>query len=574
MEYCEAMDMLSCCGLGAVVVAEDNAIVEINETGDRLLHGAGKLKGKSLELIAPFLCLGVGDTCYANIDFNEYLLGCPAPVLADLPPHTRLIVFRDATKDIRHDMLLKILNQINEAVILCDEYSRILLLNDAAAKMDSLLLANISGKHISSIYRTANGSYLAVPQVIAEKRPLLNLRQHYTTCYGKEVDIVCNNYPIIEGDHMLGGFSVMEDWSKIDELNKQIIDLQGKLLGRSNSAKNKAGNAWTVKYQFKDIIHTSPAMNNVVRQCQQVARSDSSVMIYGETGTGKELLTQSIHNASRRAGRPFLAINCAAIPENLLESLLFGTERGAYTGAERREGLFEQANTGTLFLDEINSMNLALQAKLMRVLQDGMVRRVGGATEIHVDVRVLSNINIPPYQAIEENRLRPDLFYRLGAVNINIPPLRERKEDILLLTKNFIFDFNRKLLKNVCDIDAATMEIFYAYDWPGNVRELQHAIEHAMNVLRDHITVITPDYIPEHILIKANGGVNNCGVADKSSWNRILQDVESRVLRKALRENCGNISKTARDLGMSRQNLQYRIKRNGIDLKDVLKDDQ
>lgn len=574
MDYCEAMDMLSCCGLGAVVVAEDNAIMAVNETGDRLLHGAGKLKGKSLELIAPFLCLGGGDTFYANIDFNEYLLPCPAPVLAELPPHTRLIVFRDATKDIRHDMLLKILNQINEAVILCDEYSRILLINDAAAKMDSLLLANIAGKHISSVYQTANGSYLAVPQVIAEKRPLLNLRQHYTTCYGKEVDIVCNNYPIIEGDHTLGGFSVMEDWSKIDELNKQIIDLQGKLLERSTSAKHKAGNAWTVKYQFKDIIYSSPAMNNVVRKCQQVARSDSSVMIYGETGTGKELLTQSIHNASRRAGRPFLAINCAAIPENLLEALLFGTEKGAYTGAERREGLFEQADTGTLFLDEINSMNPALQAKLMRVLQDGLVRRVGGATEIHVDVRVLSNINIPPYRAIEENRLRPDLFYRLGAVNINIPPLRERKEDIPLLAKNFILGFNRQLLKNVCDIDAATMELFYAYDWPGNVRELQHAIEHAMNVLPDHIAVITPDYIPEHILIKVNGGFDNGGAAGKSSWHGIMQDVECRVLRKALRENGGNISKTARSLGMSRQNLQYRIRRNGIDLKDVLKDDQ
>ena len=572
MEYCEAMDILSCCGLGAIVVSADNTIVEINETGDCLLQGAGELKGKSLELIAPFLCLE--DIVYVNVDFNTYLLPCPAPLLADLPPQTRLIVFRDATKDICHDMLLKILNQINEAVILCDEYGRILLLNDAAVKMDSLLQENISGKHISSVYQTTNGSCLAVPQVIAEKRPLLNLRQHYTTCYGKDVDIVCNNYPIIENDHVLGGFSVMEDWSKIDELNKQIIDLQGKLLERSTSSKNKVNNALMAKYQFKDIIHTSSAMNSVVRKCQQIARSDSSVMIYGETGTGKELLTQSIHNASRRAGRPFLAINCAALPENLLESLLFGTEKGAYTGAERREGLFEQANTGTLFLDEINSMNLALQSKLLRILQDGMVRRVGGATEIHVDVRVISNINIPPYRAIEENQLRRDLFYRLGAVNISIPPLRERKEDILLLTKNFILNFNRKLLKNVCDIDVAALELFYAYDWPGNVRELQHAIEHAMNVLPDHISVITPDYIPEHILIKVNGGLNNGSVADKSSWNMIMRDVECRVLCKALRENRGNISKTARVLGMSRQNLQYRMKKNGIDLNDVLTDDQ
>lgn len=572
MKYCEVMDVLSCCGLGAVLVSGDNIVVEVNETGDCLLHGEGKLKGKSLELIAPFLCHKDSGASYGIIGFNEYLAQCPAPMLKDIPPQTRLVVFRDASKDIRHDMLLQILNQINESVILCDEYSRILLLNDAAVKMDSLLTGDISGKMLASVYQMANDSYLAVPRVITEKKPLLNLRQHYTTCYGKTVDIVCNNYPILAGSHALGGFSVMEDWSKIDELNKRVIDLQGRLLERSASSKSKPNNAWMAKYQFKDIIYVSPAMNNLVRKCQQIAHSDSAVMIYGETGTGKELLTQSIHNASQRAGRPFLAINCAAIPENLLESLLFGTEKGAYTGAERREGLFEQADTGTLFLDEINSMNITLQSKLLRVLQDGMVRRVGGMTEIHVDVRVLSNINIPPYQAIEKNQLRRDLFYRLGVVTIDLPPLRERKEDIPLLSKNFILNFNRKLLKNVRDIDIATLEIFYAYDWPGNVRELQHAIEHAMNILPDDAAVITPAYIPEHILLKVNGRDGN--VPDNSSWNSVRHDVECLILRKTLRENDGNISKTARILGMSRQNLQYRLKKNGIDLKDVLKDDE
>ncbi len=569
MKYYEVMDVLSCCGLGAVLVSENNIVVEINETGDSLLHGEGKIKGQSLELIAPFLCHKDSGTSYGIISFNEYLSQCPAPVLTDIPPQTRLVVFRDATKDIRHDMFVQIFNKITDSVILCDEYGCILQLNDAAVKMDSLLTENIFGKKLSSVYQMADDSYLAIPQVIAEKRPLLNLRQHYTTCYGKDVDIVCNNYPIIDAGHILGGFSVMKDWSTIDELNRRIIDLQGKLLEQSGSSKSKSNTTWTVKYQFKDIIYTSSAMNNVVRKCQKIARSDSSVMIYGETGTGKELLTQSIHNASQRTGRPFLAINCAAIPEHLLEALLFGTEKGAYTGAERREGLFEQADTGTLFLDEINSMNITLQSKLLRVLQDGMVRRVGGAMEIHVDVRVLSNINIPPYQAIAENLLRQDLFYRLGVITINLPPLRERKEDIPLLCKNFILNLNRKLPQNVCDIDIATFEIFYAYDWPGNVRELQHAIEYAMNILPVDISVITPSYIPEHILLKVNGGVSD--IPCNSSWNSIIQDVECRVLRKALRNNGGNISKTARILGVSRQNLQYRIKKNGIDLKDVLK---
>ena len=186
-------------------------------------------------------------------------------------------------------------------------------------------------------------------------------------------------------------------------------------------------------------------------------------MIYGETGTGKELLAQSIHNASRRADGPFLAINCAALPENLLEALLFGTEKGVYTGAEHRTGLFEQANGGTLLLDEINSMNISLQAKLLRVLQDGVIRRVGGNTEIHVDVRVLSNINIPPYQAIAENKLRRDLYYRLGVVNIHIPALKDRKEDIALLCKHFIINYNKKFRKNVRNVDYNVLEKFYHY---------------------------------------------------------------------------------------------------------------
>lgn len=171
-------------------------------------------------------------------------------------------------------------------------------------------------------------------------------------------------------------------------------------------------------------------MKKTIDKCQMIAESDSPVMIYGETGTGKELFAQSIHNASRRCNGPFIAINCAAIPSTLLESMLFGTEKGAYTGAIQREGVLEQANGGTLLLDEINSMDITLQSKLLRVLQDGMIRRVGGLSDIHVDVRIISNTNIPPMQAVEQNQLRKDLYFRLGVVNITIPPLRERKEDI------------------------------------------------------------------------------------------------------------------------------------------------
>jgi len=567
MEYRDAMAYLSKCKLGAILIAEDKRIAEYNQTAEKLLHGDGSLKNKPLDLAVRFIPMEDSGIVYANVGFGRYIKQCPAPEPEDLPPGSKLIVFRDATKDILYEMLLKVVNKLTESVILCDEYSRILLLNEAAIIMDSLPMESVLGKPIGSIYHMQNDGFLAIPKVIEDKQPLLDLRQHYKTLYGKDVDIVSNNYPIVEGHQTLGGFSVMQDWSQIDELNKRIIDLQSKLVEKNSPAtRHKAGQALAVKYRFKDIIHISPAMYEVVEKCRQVAKSDSSVMIYGETGTGKELLSQSIHGASRRAKQPFLAINCAAIPENLLESMLFGTEKGAYTGAERREGLFEQATGGTLLLDEINSMNISLQSKLLRVLQDGVVRRVGGATEIHVDVRVLSNINMPPYQAIEENRLRRDLFYRLGVVNINLPPLRKRKEDIHLLTNHFIQHLNKKLLKNICDIDATTLELFLAYDWPGNVRELHHAIEHAMNMVLGDSSLITPAHIPEHIIVKVNGHTPQNGNGESSATlNQILDDVERRVLSKAFQENGGNISKTARALGVSRQNLQYRLKKQALE---------
>lgn len=577
MKYREAMAYLSKCRLGAILIAEDKTISEYNQTAEDLLDSGDNLKDKPLDLVVKFLPMEDTGTVYANVGFGRYIKQCPAPDFKDLPTGSRMIVFRDASKDILYEMLLKVINKLNDSVILCDEYSRILLLNEAAVSMDSLPNENVIGKPIGSIYHMENGSFLAIPKVIESKQPQLDLHQNYTTLYGKQVDIVSNNYPVIEGKQILGGFAVMQDWSQIDELNKRIIDLQSRLVEKNTaSAKRKTSPALSVKYSFKDIIHICPAMHSVVEKCRQIAKSDSSVMIYGETGTGKELITHSIHGASKRANRPFLAINCAAIPETLLESMLFGTEKGAYTGAERREGLFEQANGGTLFLDEINSMNISLQSKLLRVVQDGIVRRVGGAAEIHVDVRVLSNINLPPYQAIEEKKLRRDLFYRLGVVNINLPPLRERKEDIHLLTNYFIRHLNKKLLKNVSDINASTLELFLSYDWPGNVRELQHAIEHAMNIIREDESLICPAHIPEHIIIKVNGCLPKPEESIPSapvSLPQILDEVEQRILNKTLRENKGNISKTARALGISRQNLQYRLKRMTIEpyLTDITK---
>lgn len=569
MKYQETMSVLSQSGLGALVMEADSRILAVNQAGDALLHGAGRLEGKLLSEIALPLSMQSEKPVYASVVFGEYLLRCPVPNVENLPPHTQLVVFRNATADAMQDILMNVVNQLSEALFVCDADSRILFLNDAGVRMESMDLRDIRGARTEDVYQMRDGSKNNVPEVIRTRKPKLNHRQYYTTRYGKDVDIVSNNYPIVQNGQILGGFSVMEDWSRMDSLHKQILELQEKLRNHTASGKSHTASKLTAKYTFDDIVHISEPMRHVVSRCKQVAKSDSSVMIYGETGTGKELLAQSIHNASRRKDGPFLAINCAAIPENLLESLLFGTEKGAYTGAERRPGLFEQADGGTLLLDEINSMNLGLQAKLLRVLQEGTVRRVGGSTEISVDVRVLSNTNIPPYQAMEENKLRRDLFYRLGVVNITIPPLRERKEDIPLLVKTFVMQCNQKLERNIRDADRNVLDAFYAYDWPGNVRELQHAVEHAMNVLPDAYSMITAEYIPEHI----GGAAGQTGISapdkQRDSLASTMKDMEYNTICRVLKETGGNISESARILQMSRQKLQYRIKRHRIDVQKL-----
>lgn len=585
MVYQEAMELLSQCGLGAVLLDAEGTILCVNESGDQLLHGDGGLVGKPLEGIAAELCQETDLPLYVNIAFGEYLVRCPTPTLPEVPEGAQLVVFRDARYDAGYDLLLSTVNQLSERIAVYDQEGRLYQLNDSAVQMEAVIAEEVVGRDVLDVYSINDENDLTAPEVLRSRRAILNRHQHYINCYGKAMDVMVNTYPIVQNGQMLGAVCIMEDWTAASKLQKQVVDLQEQIMELSSQPRHKPQKMLPAQYEFKDIIYRSDVMADAIAKCKRVAKTDASVMLYGETGTGKELFAQSIHNASNRANGPFLAINCAAIPENLLESTLFGTEKGAYTGAERRVGLLEQASGGTLLLDELNSMDIALQAKLLRVLQEGVLRRVGGSSVIRIDVRVLSNINVPPRQAIEEHKLRQDLFYRLGVVNINIPPLRERKEDIRLLAKTFIIENNPKLARNIQNIDADTLEVLQKYDWPGNVRELRHAIEQAMIVLPDDYSVITPEYIPEHILqwvaapehVKAPGAGGDTPslprrTRGRGSLNGYMKNVERDTLCQALRENDYNISRTARQLNMSRQNLQYRLRRHQIDVKQLMMD--
>jgi len=302
-----------------------------------------------------------------------------------------------------------------------------------------------------------------------------------------------------------------------------------------------------------------------VESARKAAKSASTVLIYGETGTGKELFAQSIHNSSSRKDKPLIAQNCAALPETLLEGILFGTMKGGFTGAINRPGLFEQAHEGTLILDEINSMGIQLQAKLLRVLQEGYIRRVGGMNDIPVDVRIIATTNEDPAKIVESGNLRKDLYYRLNVISLNVLPLRNRISDLPALSEHFIKKYNKYLNKDVWYMANELKEAFLRYDWPGNVRELENLIEGAMNMMSSgHI--LKPEHLPEHIkkrlftnkLIQLQFDANEI---EQKGLDEILSEVEKDLIIKAMLDNEQNVSKSAGALGIKRQTLQHKLKK-------------
>ncbi len=309
-------------------------------------------------------------------------------------------------------------------------------------------------------------------------------------------------------------------------------------------------------YRFNDIITNNKAMLNLIEKAKKASNSKASVLITGETGSGKELFAQSIHYDGIRRDKPFVAINCAAIPSSLLESTLFGTVKGSFTGAEDKQGLFSKAQGGTVFLDEISSMDTYLQSKLLRVLQEGFLRPVGSEEEVEVDIRVIAALNEDPEKLMMEGKLRKDLFYRLSVVKIDVPPLRERKEDIPTLIKYFIYQYNKSFGRDIKSIDETSIKKLSNYNFPGNIRELRNIIESAC-IMSEEKNNIVIDPI--------NNDTNNINVELKEfkniSLQSYLESIEKSIIEKILIKNDYNISKSSKELQLSRQNLQYKIKK-------------
>jgi DNA-binding NtrC family response regulator len=307
---------------------------------------------------------------------------------------------------------------------------------------------------------------------------------------------------------------------------------------------------------FGRIIGNSPGIRTVYRVIEQSAPTSASVLISGESGTGKELIAQTIHELSPRATFPFVAINCAAIPETLLESEIFGHEKGAFTGAsDRRTGVFELAHRGTLFLDEIAEMMPATQVKLLRVLQERIFRRLGGRQEISVDVRVIAATNVIPQDAVNSGKLREDLFYRLNVFALELPPLRERREDIPLLVQSFLTEFNKTNAKTIRAVDQDAMYILERYPWPGNIRELRNVIERA-TILADS-EFIEPKHLPPSLISRGEESLPTMTIAPGTT----VDEAERRLILLTLEHTRNNKTRAAEILGISLKTLHNKLNR-------------
>lgn len=427
---------------------------------------------------------------------------------------------------------------MGEGILVIDKDARIVYANKAYYSFLGMDASQLVGKMLRDVRPGAR-----LPNVLTTGKPILNApRQEREDVY------FVNMYPIFQGEEVIGGLSVVTFINQAYEFRNLLKEVE-----RSKQVLKRISKASNAKYTFDDIVAISSPSLKIKALARRDAATEATVLLQSESGTGKELYAQAIHNASARNGSIFLAVNCANFNSNMLESELFGYTEGAFTGAKKggKIGLFEAASGGTLFLDEISEMELTLQSKLLRVLQERSIRPLGGLEERKVDVRVIAACNADLQQYTREGRFRKDLYYRLGAFPIHIHPLRERREDIELLTAHFLDEFSRKQRRSLT-IDEKALRQLCAYDWPGNVRELRNVLEFVSYLSDDG--VIRESLLPESILQPLNESAETLAQRVK----RFEQGEISKLLRQYGKDLNGK-KKAAAELGISLASLYNKL---------------
>ena len=445
------------------------------------------------------------------------------------------------------DEILNLYNYFNGAIIFDKNAIAVYYYNNRP-DINHLTEEDVVGKQLFQIYPELEPEDSTIMEALNFGTTTSNMAQKIKTYQGQILNEINTTIPIIENGEIIGAVEV-------SKYNLSNNDLGNIFITPIITDKHRE------LFKTDDIISTSPKMDLVKKLIGKVSKTNSSVLIYGESGTGKEMVAESIHTASKRSKYRFVSQNCAAIPSTLLESTLFGTAKGSFTGAEDRCGLLELADKGTLFLDEINNMDLGLQAKILKAIEEQKITRVGEYEPREVDVRIIAATNMEPKQLIKSNRLRQDLYYRLRVVEIDLPPLSERAGDIQCLINFFIKKYNKIMGKSIVGVDKSVEAALLNYTWPGNVRELNNLIEGAFN-FTDGPLIHLKD-------IGWEVAEGYCGVNEENFYGLTLTD--GKGLKELTREyernviidtinKYANINDALAELGLTRQNLNHKIK--------------
>jgi len=441
----------------------------------------------------------------------------------------------------RTNLVDAVFDHLSDALILYDNNRIIAGVNRAAEKLFGVPAAELVGRECGEVFKCSgceDGCGLQTPLQSIHSSPTGTVRLHLSS--GRE---------------------------KLAAIRTSaIFDESGQRVGSVATVRDVTEE---VDPQRREVVSESPAMQELMRFVRRVAASEATtILIEGENGTGKDLIAKTLHYQSLRQAEPFIAINCAAIPETLLESELFGYEKGAFTDArQQKRGIFELADKGTLFLDEIGEIPLMLQAKLLRVLEDQSFRRLGGLKDIQLDLRVVAATNRSLREAVNEGAFRQDLYFRLNVIHIQIPPLRDRPEDILPLARFFVDHYNRKFRRQIEGVTPEAVRVLMAHDWPGNVRELRNAIERAM--ILEETPRITPASLPVS-LFRAPAGdgppapLSPAAASEEAQEDLSLEANERRLLAEALRRTANNQTRAAKLLHITRDTLRYKMKKYGL----------
>lgn len=471
-----------------------------------------------------------------------------------------LAVFKDITEivDLAEEitnlkeiqmMLEAIIQSSDDAISVVDEEGKGILINRAYTRLTGLSEEEVIGKPATIDIYEGESMHMKVLQT---RRPVRGAKMIVGP---NKKEVVVNVAPVIVNGKLKGSVGVIHDMSEIQALNKELT--------RARQIIRKL----EAKYTFEDIIGKSDEMILAIEQAKLGAKTPATVLLRGESGTGKELFAHAIHNASDRKFNKFIRVNCASLSESLLESELFGYEEGAFSGAKRggKKGLFEEANNGSIFLDEIGELSASTQAKLLRVLQEQEIIRVGGTKAIPINVRVIAATNVNLEKNIVNGQFREDLFHRLNRMPIQIPPLRNRKEDIPLLCERLIQKINQDYGRNVEGVTNAALNVLKAYDWPGNVRELENILGRAIIFMKFHETMIDIHHLPDLISHDQKNHEMNERQYESLHLQKRLDAYEKEIILEALKKHQGNKTNAAKELGISIRNLYYKIDKYQIE---------